>query len=113
MVGGSAVTRVPLKLDGKTVGHAEVDTAKGKVRATVTDPVAAAELAQDTSFGFSIASAAPPPFDREPRPEDRPSHEQARSNQLHGHCGGTRWRYLGGDCLGWWEPCSGCKACEP
>ena len=41
-----------------------------------------------------------------------PSHEEARRNQSRGTCGGTRWRYVGGDCLGWWEECKGCKACD-
>jgi len=106
--------RVPLKLGGgKVVGYAEVDEERGKVHATVTDPVAAAELAASLTAdvgAFSIAGTVRP---HEPPVSDRPSHQEARRNQLRGTCGGTRWRYLGGDCMGWWEPCKGCKECEP
>jgi hypothetical protein len=109
------VKQVPLRLGrgGKVIGVAEVDEEKGKVRATVTDPVAAAELAASLSGdagSFSIVPAAP--RDREPSIEDRPSHEEGRRNQLRGTCGGTRWRYVGGDCMGWWEVCKGCEACQ-
>lgn len=104
--------RVPLRFDGEVVGEAEVDEGSGEVRATVTDPAASAKLAatiSGTASSFSIAGA--PPRDGKPRIEDRPSHEEARRNQARGTCGGTRWRYVGGDVLGWWETCKGCEAC--
>lgn len=105
--------RVPLRLEGGgVVGSAVIDEETGKIAAHVTDPVAAAQLAAtltDSAGSFSIAGAPDPR--KPPRPEDRPSHEQAVSNQLRGTCGGSRWRYVGGDCLGWWETCKGCSAC--
>lgn len=37
--------QVPLKLNGKMIGTAEVDMESGEFHAAVTDPVAAAEIA--------------------------------------------------------------------
>jgi hypothetical protein len=61
------VKRVPLRLGigGKVVGTAEVDEARGKVVAQVTDPVAAAQLrAMLTDDGGSFSIAASPPEGR-------------------------------------------------
>jgi hypothetical protein len=62
---GSGGTRqVPLRLGvgGKVVGTAEVDEARGKVVAEVTDPVAAAQLRAVLTAdagSFSIAASGP------------------------------------------------------
>lgn len=117
--------RIPLRLEGgEVIGTAEVDEATGEIEARVTDPVAAAKL--NAALGpsgigsFSIAGHNEDNTERhtlsgrpEPRVVDRPSHEEARRNQLRGTCGGTRWRYVGGDSLGWWDVCKGCPGCEP
>lgn len=44
--------------------------------------------------------------------DTRPSVEDGIRNQLQGNCGGTGWRLLGGECLGWWEQCKGCDECK-